>query len=262
MRIKFYTANLCLGAKSQVMKGMVDKMKVVIRENIEKYMQDLKKWLEENKDADLEEMDKFFSDRIRAYEEHMSIWKSAYQKFAELIPPKCEMLLDLGCGTGLELDEVWAKNPDISVLGVDLCQDMLDKLVEKHSDKKLETVCADYFQYEFGKERWDAVISFESLHHFMPQEKKKLYKKIFECLKSDGKFILGDYIACCDEEEELLQKVYFEKRKKYAVPEGVFVHFDIPLTLQHEVELLKKAGFHNIEHVESIDGATILVLKK
>lgn len=237
-------------------------MNSIIRENIEKHMQDLKNWLEEIEDVDLEEMDQFFSDRLSGYEEHMSVWKAAYQRFAKLLPAECKKLLDLGCGTGLELDEIWKENPDISVVGVDLCRSMLEKLMEKHHDKKLETVCADYFQYDFGEEQWDAVISFESLHHFMPEEKKKLYKKIFVSLKDGGKFILGDYIACCDEEEELLRKVYFEKRKRSAIPEGVFVHFDIPLTLEHELEVLEEAGFNSVEHAESIDGATILVLKK
>lgn len=27
----------------------------------------------------------------------------------------------------------------------------------------------DYFRYDFGCEKWDAVSSFESLHHFLPE---------------------------------------------------------------------------------------------
>lgn len=40
--------------------------------------------------------------------------------------------------------------------GVDLNQKMLDELLKKHGDKKLKTVCADYFQYEIGDSRYDA----------------------------------------------------------------------------------------------------------
>lgn len=97
---------------------------------------------------------------------------------------------------------------------------------KKHSDKALNVICEDYFQYDFGTERWEAVISFESLHHFLPEQKEKLYGKICKSLKKEAVFVLGDYIACCNEEEELLRSVYLEKREKCMVPEDYFVHLD------------------------------------
>lgn len=235
---------------------------MIIRENVEKHMQELKAWLAETADDKLEDMDGFFAKRVDGYEEHMSIWTGAYQRFAELLPEECRKVLDLGCGTGLELDEIWKRNPDVAVTGVDLCESMLEKLQEKHGDKALETVCADYFRYDMGNEKWDAVISFESLHHFLPEKKLGLYRKIYHALKQGGQFILGDYIACCEEEEELLRKVCLEKRKKAQIPEDVFVHFDIPLTLEREMELLRKAGFVRIEVADSIEGATLIVAGK
>ena len=108
------------------------------------------------------------------YEEHMAIWEQSYQAFAALLPPDCESILDLGCGTGLELDQIWQRNPAIAVTGVDLCQNMLDRLHEKHKGKNLTLVCQDYFQYDLGSDKWDAVISFESLHHFFPEPKEAL----------------------------------------------------------------------------------------
>ena len=229
-------------------------------ESTEKYLQDLKQWLQDTSDSPLEEMSDFFTKRLDDYEEHMSIWEQSYQIFAESLPSKCKNILDLGCGTGLELDKIWQKNPDIEVIGVDLCQSMLDKLLEKHSDKRLTIVCQDYFRYDFGCDKWDAVISFESLHHFLPERKKVLYQKIYNGLKHGGAFILGDYIACCNEEEELLRSVYLKKRKQFAIPDNSFVHFDIPLTLEHESELLQNVGFV-IEKV--LDGnATIIIAKK
>lgn len=237
-------------------------MNIVIRENPEEYMKTLKEWLLNTADSDLEEMSGFFSKRIDGYEEHMAIWKNAYSKFAGLLPGGCKNILDLGCGTGLELDEVWKRNGDIAVTAVDLCQSMLDKLVEKHKDKTLKVICEDYFQYDMGVDQWDAVISFESIHHFYPNQKIKLYQKIYQCLKMGKIFILGDYIACCEEEEVLLRNTCLEKRKKFAVAEDSFVHFDIPLTLEHEMELLRKTGFSSIDVVDSIGGATIIVSKK
>lgn len=228
----------------------------------EEYMRDLKQWLRDTADSPLEEMSDFFINRLHDYEEHMSIWEKSYRIFAEKLPSKCHKILDLGCGTGLELDKIWERNPNIEVTGVDLCANMLDKLHEKHYDKPLTTVCQDYFQYDFGERKWDAVISFESLHHFLPERKKELYRKICCSLKESGIFILADYIACCDEEEELLRSVYLNKRKQSAIPDNCYVHFDIPLTLEHEKEILQNAGFVIEEILESPDEPTIFLAGK
>lgn len=226
------------------------------------YMRDLKQWLKDTAEDPLEEMSDFFTRRLEGYEEHMSVWEKSYQMLAETLPTECRNILDLGCGTGLELDRIWEKDPDIAVTGVDLCRGMLEKLREKHADKPLATVCQDYFQYELGRDNWDAVISFESLHHFLPERKGGLYQKIYDGLKPGGVFILGDYIACCDEEEELLRGVYLDKRRKSRIPEHCFVHFDIPLTLEHESGLLQNAGFR-IEHIsDNPDGAVIITARK
>ncbi len=228
----------------------------------ETYMKKLKEWLQNTLESPLEGMNEFFTKRLDDYEEHMSVWKNSYQIFAETLPLECRKVLDLGCGTGLELDEIWKKDPCIEVTGVDLCQSMLGKLLEKHSDKQLVTVCQDYFQYDFGHDNWDAVISFESLHHFLPERKKELYRKIYNGLRNGGIFILGDYIACCDEEEELLYSVYLKKRAQSPIPNNCFVHFDIPLTLEHEKELLEDAGFVIEKVLDNPDNATIITARK
>lgn len=73
---------------------------------------------------------------------------------------------------------------------------------------------------------------------------------------------MGDYIACCDAEEELLYGTYLKRRNQYAIPDNCFVHFDIPLTLEHERELLQNAGFAIEKVLDNPDGATIIVARK
>lgn len=227
-------------------------------ESTAEYLQGLKQWLQDTADSPPEEMGEFFAKRLDDYEEHMSIWEKSYQMFAEMLPLECQRILDLGCGTGLELDKIWQKNPHIEVTGVDLCPNMLEKLQEKHADKHFTTVCQDYFQYDFGFCRWDAVISFESLHHFLPERKGELYRKAYHSLKAGGIFLLGDYIACCEEEEELLHGEYLKRRKRFGVPDSCFIHFDIPLTLEHEKKLLQSAGFVMGKILDVSEGATII----
>lgn len=107
-------------------------------QSFEEYMKNLKQWLQDTADSQLEEMSDFFTKRLHDYEEHMAIWEKSYRIFAEVLPLECQKILDLGCGTGLELDKIWQINPNIEVIGVGLCENMLNKLLEKHSDKHLK----------------------------------------------------------------------------------------------------------------------------
>ena len=92
--------------------------------------------------------------------------------------------------------------------------------------------------------------------------KKELYRNAYNSLKRGGVFLLGDYIACCDEEEELLYNTYLKRRNQFAIPDDRFVHFDIPLTLEHERELLQNAGFAIEKVLDNPDGATIIAARK
>jgi tRNA (cmo5U34)-methyltransferase len=242
-----------------VMSNMHD---IVIRENIEKYMTELKQWLESIKADPLEQMSEFFTSRVGSYEEHMARWKEAYAHMAVLVPENTETLLDIGCGTGLELDEIFKLHPDIKVVGVDLAQVMLDRLTEKHSERNITLICGDYFITEYENEHYDAAVSFETLHHFKPEKKLELFKKLYSALKPGGLYIDCDYLACCVEEEELLFNESRRKRGAEGIPEDIYVHFDTPLTAGHEIALLRKAGFTGVELTACINGAAIIISKK
>ncbi len=224
----------------------------------EQYMRELKAWLDETADSNLEEMAEFFQNRLEGYEEHMSVWKDAYIRMAEYVKPEVKRLLDLGCGTGLELDRIWEKYPNLEVTGVDLSEAMLAKLAQKHPDKNQTLICADYFQYPFEKEVYDMVISIESFHHFKPEKKQKLFQKIYKALPPGGVFLEADYFACCEEEETLLFTECARRRAAFHIPEEQFIHFDTPLTPEHEIELLYQAGFGQVELLECVSGASFV----
>lgn len=48
----------------------------------------------------------------------------------------------------------------------------------------------------------------------------------------------------------------------YAIPDNCYVHFDIPLTLEHERELLQNVGFVIEKVLENSENATIIIARK
>lgn len=147
----------------------------------------------------IEQMSDFFTARVDGYDAQMlnnvEGCKNGYEKMAQLLPENAQNIVDLGCGTGLELNGIFKIHPDIHVTGIDLTQAMLDKLKEKYPHKNMTLVNASYFDYDFGTERFDAAISFQTMHHFSHEDKLKLYSKIYEGLKNGGQYIESDYMV-------------------------------------------------------------------
>lgn len=203
----------------------------------------IKQWLKSTEDEPLETMSGFFDRRVDSYEDHMRPWRAYYRWLGELIPAQAETLLELGCGTGLELDEIFRLHPDIRVTGIDLAPGMLARLREKHPERKLTLTVGDYLTVPLAPCAFDVAVAFETLHHFPPETKLGLFRRIFAALRPGGMLLEGDYIAESDEMETYLFQELARRRARQHVPEGTFVHFDTPLTLSHELSLLSQAGF-------------------
>lgn len=210
---------------------------------------ELKAWLEETRDEPLEAMGAFFDSRISEYEDHMSPWQKHYEWMAQLLPSHAETLLDLGCGSGLELDPIFRRFPSLRVTGVDLSEEMLALLKRKHPQRALTLVQADYFCHDFGEGRFDSAVSFETLHHFTSEKKTSLFSRLCRSLKPGGVYLECDYIARTQAIEDLVFAECARRRRRDGIPDDVFVHFDTPLTLGHEMDAMKQAGFSRVELV-------------
>lgn len=211
----------------------------------------------------MERMDEFFAARVDGYDEHMLMevegCKEAYKKMAELVPVTCENLLDLGCGTGLELDEIFRVMPNVKVTGIDLTQAMLDKLLEKHPDKAMTLICGSYFDEDFGTHEFDCAVSFQTMHHFSHEAKIGLYKKICDSLKQHGMYIECDYMVEKQEEEDLYYAENCRIRKELHLSEEEFYHYDTPCTIENQMMMFEKAGFSRCEKVFRMGGTTIII---
>ena len=211
----------------------------------------------------LEKMSDFFEARLDGYDEHMLTNIASADEFypftAAMLPTfdGCRVL-DLGCGTGLELEYYFRTNPSAKVTGIDLSKGMLSEVRRKLGNRDIELIVGSYFDVPLGDEIYDAAVSVESLHHFTKEEKVGLYTRLHRAIADGGYFILTDYFSLSQEEESMHRQDYERLKEVEGITDGDLYHYDTPLTVQHEAEALTEAGFSSVEVLKSW-GATYTV---
>ena len=208
----------------------------------------VKDWLDTMTDVPPEEIADFFDKRSDMYDEmRMDKFWHEYKSIPDFLPPHFDAMLNIGCGSGFEFNAIFKKYPNIKVTGIDKCKAMLKIFEQNFPDKDINLIEADYFKYPFEQNQYDVVLSVQSLHHFEYEKKKEIYRKIYMATKEHGFYYELDYMAQDEAFERLNLEYYAKKRRKFNIPDDVFVHIDIPLTLEHQIELLKYGGFKKIE---------------
>ena len=214
----------------------------------------------------LEEMSDFFSARAEMYDSHMlrevEGCREGYAAMAGLVPEKSRRLLDLGCGTGLELAPIFEKIPTLSVTGIDLTQTMLDKLKEKYEDKNIRLICGSYFDVELEEAYYDCAVSFQTMHHFSHEKKRFLYRKVLRSLRPGGCYIEADYMVERQEEEDYYFSENQRLREEQGIPMEAFYHYDTPCTVENQKKLLMQSGFERVKQDFRIENTTILTAWK
>lgn len=199
----------------------------------------------------LENMASFFDARLDGYDVHMLDTIEGARAFypftaAQLPAQHRTNILDLGCGTGLELEEYYRLNPTAKVTGIDLAPGMLQALKDKFPDQSLHLILGSYFEVPLPAEFYDAAVSVESLHHFTAEEKLPLYQKLFASLKPGGYFILTDYFAQTQEQQDFFRRELLRLKALQGIQDNDFYHYDTPLTVDNEIRTLTQAGFSSV----------------
>jgi ubiquinone/menaquinone biosynthesis C-methylase UbiE len=134
-------------------------------------------------------------------------------KFTELLP-KNATVLDIGCGTGRDVQTLLREG--FEVTGIDVSSEMIKIAKKENPDALLQIMEASNLQ--FPNNSFDGIISLYTLEHLNPKLFTKALKEIKRVLRNNGYFLL---IQHDDEIDGEIPDLMLEGKKKlyrYMVP--------------------------------------------
>ena len=103
-------------------------------------------------------------------------------------------ILDIGAGTGLLSALMIRKFPDAQLTLVDISESMLSIARERFADRTgVRYITGNYSSVDLAG-RYDLICSALSIHHLEHEDKRRLYKKIFDTLKPGGMLVNADQV--------------------------------------------------------------------
>jgi len=179
-------------------------------------------------------------------------------------------VIDLGCGTGTLAKEIKEKYPRAEVVCLDFAENMIAMAKDKLRDYEgITYMVRDLRNFDF-KSKYHAVVSSLVLHHLPTAEDKKfLYKRIYDTLREGGVFYNADIILGSNIH---LQEVYLKKWKEFMRRnvasdeiENKWIprhrEEDRPAKLVEQLKWLESIGFTDVDvvwksHIFAVYGGT------
>ena len=162
-------------------------------------------------------------------------------------------ILDLGAGTGILTELLYKQHPNSNITLVDLSTEMLNIAKNKFNDKNFKYIEADYLTHDFDKD-YDIIVSSLSIHHITDEEKKVLYKRIYNFLRTGGVFINADQVCGATEyTEEIYKKEDASHLNRQNIPEkekDILRQrrlLDKPAKLLDTIQWYEDIGYKNVD---------------
>lgn len=192
----------------------------------------------------------------------LNILNSFFLKF--IVDGKKKKVLDLGTGDGILIKSLYNVNQNVDIVAIDGSQDMLKK-AEKNLNyiKNIKFICITFEEIiarQLKEKNYDFIVSSFAIHHLLLEQKKELFKSIFDLLNHSGYFINIDTVTCSNKNyykwyldlwKEWIVRFQLENKTgteyqdiPYKAPEKPENHYD-PLFKQ--IQFLNEIGFSEVD---------------
>jgi tRNA (cmo5U34)-methyltransferase len=210
-------------------------------------------------------IDRAFNETIEYYDSWI---RKAVPGYADLFTTATELIpftsdepvdvLDLGAGTGFFASQVLEKYPMGRFVLWDVAGRMLDVARQRFRDRReqFRYVVDDYRNLQDAGS-FDLIVSSLSIHHLEDDEKRELFRRIYDILRDRGVFINIDLVrGPTPVLEDFYCKNWFEKMRRAGASEEEIragikrrLAFDKDALLDDQLLWLREAGFTDVDCV-------------
>ncbi len=166
-----------------------------------------------------------------------------------------DLVIDLGSSTGTFLIELSKKIDNLNLIGLDNSSAMVKKAIQKAKafGSNAKFIEADFLEYELPKAK--AIIANYTIQFIRPLKREKLIQKIYNSLKKEGIFLMSEKLITENKKlNKIMIDIYYNYKKEKGYTEyeiakkrEALENVLIPYTMNENIEMLKNAGFNDID---------------
>ena len=166
-----------------------------------------------------------------------------------------DKIIDLGSSTGTFLIELSKKIDNLNLIGLDSSDAMIKKSIQKAKafNSNAKFIKADFLDYDLSNSK--AIIANYTIQFIRPLKREKLIQKIYNSLNNEGIFLMSEKLITENKKlNKIMIDIYYEykKQKGYseyeiAAKREALENVLIPYSMQENIEMLKNAGFNDID---------------
>ena len=166
-----------------------------------------------------------------------------------------DKIIDLGSSTGTFLIELSKKIDNLNLIGLDSSDAMIKKSIQKAKafNSNAKFIKADFLDYDLSNSK--AIIANYTIQFIRPLKREKLIQKIYNSLNNEGIFLMSEKLITENKKlNKIMIDIYYEykKQKGYseyeiAAKREALENVLIPYSMQENIEMLKNAGFSDID---------------
>ncbi len=178
-------------------------------------------------------------------------------RLSDFFLPDNSRCYELGCSNGNLINRIAEKHSkrNISFLGIDNSKRLVEEANARKKNKNLKFDCADLNTFAFKKS--DLILSYYTIQFIQPRYRQELVQKIYDSLNWGGCFIMFEKVRANDARfQDIWTSVYndFKTENGYTDKEinnksrslrGILE----PFSIKENLNMLKRAGFNDIEQV-------------
>ncbi len=168
-----------------------------------------------------------------------------------------DKVIDLGSSTGTFLIELSKQTDDLNLTGIDSSDAMIKKSIQKAKAfaSSAKFIKADFLNYDLSNSK--AIIANYTIQFIRPLKREKLIQKIYNSLKNNGIFLMSEKLITSNKKlNKIMIDIYYKYKKQKGYSEyeisskrEALENVLIPYTMDENIEMLKNAGFRDIDVV-------------